>query len=276
MAAPERILIMNKGPFGHRVQPTKSADQRGGGASSQTAADLVIRFSEVVNSTLNNRTKAVQLAVTGVDGEHVDDAEPHQSLGMLGRPLPPRRSRAGEQHTDVVCIVTADGLVPIAFRDPRLKMGGDSPGVGVLAFVGYGGGFMSHTPVPEPNPIDPRNIDPAGGGTISVLYCPYDFDSSGVAQKAHAVILDPTPGNQSISLVHADGMAITMLSGDKNALVLKNKAGDATFRLDDDGITMTAPTVTINAGVIIGDAASAVPLLPGVASPGSTKLYVSP
>jgi hypothetical protein len=170
---------------------------------------------------------------------------------------------------DVLALVTSDGLVPFGFRDMRLKMGGEAPGEGVFAFVGYGGGFHSMTPVP-------LGSDPSGGGTIHVLYCPYDFDANGVPQKAHSIIMDPTSGNESMMFIHAEGMAITMLTGDKNALLLKNKAGDATLRLDDDGITMTATRIVLSGGVVVGDPASAVPLLPGVASPGSTKFFVSP
>jgi hypothetical protein len=156
--------------------------------------------------------------------------------------------------------------------------GGVAPGEGVLALVGYGGGFHSLTPVEG-------DSTPDGGGTIHVLYCPYDFDDDGVAQKAHSIILDPTPGNESIIIAHADGMAITMSSQDKKAILMKNASGDATFRLDDDGITMTAAniqisgTITMDPGlagnVVIGDPFTASPLLPGVASQGSSKLFVS-
>lgn len=278
---------MGHTPFGHRAAPPKPASHAGG-AGTQVPSDLVVRFSEVVNSTLNARTKAVQYSVLGIadaddpsndaKAESVDDAEPYTSPGIVGRPLPPRLARAGEQHMDVMCIITSDGLVPVGYRDNRLKMGGNGPAAGVLAFVGYGGGFHSMTPVvdPDPPPAEARNPDPAGGGTIHVLYCPYDFDDNGVARKAHSLILDPTQGNESVMLVHAEGMAMTMLAGDKNALVLKNKAGDATFRVDDDGITMTAKQIVLSGGVTMGEPATAVPLLPGIASPGSTKVYVSP
>jgi len=264
--------------FGNKAPGLKPAST-GGGASTATPSDSIIRFSEIVNSSLNTRTQAVQYSVVGLAdsntpdddtaAESVDDAEPYTSPGMVGRPLPPRSINGIEQHMDVLCVITSDGLVPVGYRDTRLKMGGNGPGEGVLAFVGYGGGFHSLTPVAQGD-------DPAGRGTIHVLYCPYDFDGNGVAQKAHSIILDPTDGNESIMVVHAEGMAMTMSGQDKKALLLKNAAGDATLRLDDDGITLTAKTIVLSGGVIVGEPALAVPLLPGIASPGSTKFFVSP
>ncbi len=258
--------------------------QTGGGAEATVPADFVVQFSEIVSSTVSPRTGAVQLGVTGIAGmdatldtaiielenpESVDDAEQYSAPGIIGRPLPPETSGGITEHMDVCCIRTADGgLTPISYRDNRLTMGADAPGEGVLAFVGYGGGFHSMTPVADGDDAD-------GGGTIHVLYCPYDFQD-GVAQKAHSIILDPTPGNESIIIAHAEGMAITMLNDSKKALMMKNAAGDATFRLDDDGITATAQTIVLSGGVIVGDPFTALPLLPGAASQGSTVFFLSP
>lgn len=277
----------NKFGYTGPVQP--SQEKVGGGASSSTEADSVLRFGTAVSSSLSDRNAAVQYSVTGIAGfdftigeeptipldddtaaEATEDAEPYTSPGIVGRPLPPRTVDGQDLHMDVVCVQTVDGLVPVGYRDLRLAMAGDSaPGEGVLAFVGYGGGFHSMTPVES-------GADPAGGGTIHVIYCPYDFDADGVAQKAHSMILDPTPGNESIMITHANGLAITMSDQDKKALLLKNAAGDATLRLDDDGVTITAQTIVLSGGVITGDPATAVPLLAGPASPPSTKFYVSP
>jgi len=268
--------------FGGTLGRTPGSDEIGGGAQTGVPSDLIVRFSTIINSSISNKTNSVQLSLAGIAGldydagtsdpsdtsnaETIDNAEQFTSPGMVGRPLPPRTVGGVSQHMDVIAISTADGLVPIAYRDLRLKMGPGAPAEGVLAFVGYGGGFLSMTPVAAGG-------DPSGGGTVQALYCPFDFDGNGVAQKAHTVLLDPTPGNESVMVVHADGMAITMF---QNALVMKNAAGDATFRLDDDGITMTAANIVLSGGVIVGDPATAVPLLAGAASPPSTKFYVSP
>lgn len=280
---------MKRGKFSNMVPSQPAAGSVGGGASSSTASDFVMRFATAQSSSIHRQTGSVQYSVTGIIGfngeagseadlayddgvaaEGTNDAEIYTAPGIVGRPLPPRVIDGEEMHMDVVCVQTVEGLVPVAYRDLRLAMAGDAaPGEGVLAFVGYGGGFHSMTPVES-------GADPAGGGTIHVIYCPYDFDSDGVAQKAHSIILDPTAGNESIMITHANGLAVTMSDEDKRALLLKNADGDATLRLDDDGITLTATTIVLSGGVIIGEPALAVPLLPGPASPGSTKLFVSP
>jgi len=258
-----------------------------GGASTSSPSDFVVEFARVMKSSLADGNNAVQWSIEGVqgfdltdptnpkakggdgDGSGIENAEQFSALGVIGRPLPPSDVQGINEHAEVCCIKTVDGLVPISTRDTRLRMQGNGPGEGTLAFVGYGGGFHSTTPVA-------KGSDPAGGGTIHVLYCPYDFDNNGIAQKAHTITMDPTPGNESIIIAHAEGMAITMGDDGKKELLLKNAAGDATFRLDDDGITMTATQIVMSGGVIIGDPLTAVPLLPGPASPGSTKLFVSP
>lgn len=277
---------MGKGPFGNMVPPQPTADQRGGGAQSATPADSVIQFTTAFDSSLSDRTGAVQFSVAGIAGfefeaggdpnvllddptqaETNDDAEQYSAPGIIGRPLPPRIIQGREEHMDVVCVLTADGLVPIAYRDLRLKMaGGAAPAAGVLAFVGYGGGFHSMTPVAQGD-------DPAGAGTIHVIYCPYDFDGDGVAQKAHSIILDPTGGNESITIAHADGQAIMMVNEE---LTLKSPDGTAFISIKNGTIDFIATTCTFNAGVVIGDSLTAVPLLAGPASPPSSKLFVSP
>lgn len=263
-----------------------------GGASTQAPIDAVLQFAKVVSSSIATETGAIQYNVSGIAGmeleldengqggttvimlgddagEAIEGADVYGALGLVARPLPPDTREGREEHLEVLCVREHDALVPIATRDLRLRMAGtDAPGEGVVAVVGYGGGFHSLTPVEA-------DSGPDGGGTIHVLYCPYDFDSNGVATKAHSVILDPTPGNESITIAHAEGMAITMLNDDKKALVLKNASGNATLRLDDDGITMTAAQIVLSGGVIVGEPAAATALLPGASSQGSSKFFVS-
>lgn len=272
-----------KSKFGHSIPRQPTSAHVGGGASSQTAADFVLRFTTAESSSLNEQTGTVQYDVTGIIGfdddtgelafnngaaaEGTNDAETYTSPGIIGRPLPPRTIDGEEQHMDVICVQTVEGFVPIAYRDRRLQMAGDAaPGEGVLAFVGYGGGFHSMTPVEGGD-------DPAGGGTIHVIYCPYDFDGDGVAQKAHSIILDPTAGNESILIAHADAAAI-MLTTDE--LTLKSPDGTSFISLKNGNIDIITGTLTLNAGVVIGDSLTAVPLLPGVASPPCSNLFLSP
>ena len=59
---------MGKGPFGNMVPPQPTADQRGGGAQSATPADSVIQFTTAFDSSLSDRTGAVQFSVAGIAG----------------------------------------------------------------------------------------------------------------------------------------------------------------------------------------------------------------
>jgi len=245
------------------------------GSGSQVPADFVVQFGTVQSSSIREEPDTgekvgVCFAVEGAGevggrGEVEQEADVFGALGIIGRPLPPSTVRGRKLHAEVLCLRTADGLVPISARDLRLRMQGNGPAEGTLAFLGYGGGFHSLSPVDG----DPTK------GTIHVVYCPYDFDSDGVAQKAHVITLDPTSGNESVTIVHADGMAITMSAADKKALVMKNAAGDATLRLDDDGITLTAKTIVLSGGVILGEPALAVPFAGGPAMPPCSKFFYS-
>jgi len=254
--------------------------------SSQVGADWILQFAKVVSSSLfeppgGGNTKPVQFSIEGVgdpseldgfEGEipteestgEQDDADIFGVLGVTARPLPPSTAATVSEHAEVVCIRTADGLVPIASRDVRLKMFGAAPNEGTVALVGYGGGYHSIAPVDN---------DDLTKGAIQTIYCPYDFNSSGVAQKAHVITLDPTAGNESIAIVHAEGTAITM-SANKEIL-LKNSTGTSYLMIDDNGITMTGQ-INLAGSVVIGNSATAIPLLAGVASGPCTTLFLSP
>jgi len=254
--------------------------------SSQVGADWILQFAKVVSSSLfeppgGGNTKPVQFAIEGVgdpsdldgfEGEiptdtntgEQDDADIFGVLGVTARPLPPSTAATVSEHAEVVCIRTADGLVPIAARDVRLKMFGAAPNEGTVALVGYGGGYHSIAPVDN---------DDLTKGAIQTIYCPYDFNSSGVAQKAHVITLDSTAGNESIAIVHAEGTAITM-SANKEIL-LKNSNGTAYIMIDDGGITMSGQ-INLAGSVVIGNPLAGVPLLAGVASPPCSTLFLSP
>ena len=177
-------------------------------SGSQVPSGTIIQFAKVVGSSLATAaaggvSKAVQYAIAGIadaenlgdvegnlltgddEGERTEDGDVFGQVGIVCRPLPPTTSGTLSEHAEVICVRTADGLVPVATRDVRLRMFGNAPNEGAVALVGYGGGYHS---------ISPVDNDDLTKGAIQTIYCPYDFDSDGVAQKAHAITIDPTSG----------------------------------------------------------------------------------
>ncbi|MCP4674340.1 MAG: hypothetical protein GY854_02245 [Deltaproteobacteria bacterium] len=236
----------------------------------QTPIDYVLRFATVEGSSMQQAPDtgdnvAVLFNVAGVDGLEDDgigeanDAEVYGALGVVARPLPP----VDGKNAEVVCMCTADGLVPIAAKDMRLKMPGAAPHAGTVALVGYGGGFHSMDPV-----------EGGEGGTIHVIYCPYDFDSDGNAQKAHSVVLDPTSGNENISLIHADGHAVFIQND--GSIQMQSPDGSSSVKIEDGKITLQSDQVVLNGTVFVGSPLTGVPLMPGPASPPCPRLFVSP
>lgn len=247
----------------------------------QAPADYIIQFSHVVTSSVDPTTNALQYSVPGIGeidvanggtinndpdiGEGTNDAEVFGSAPVLCRPLPPEKIQGQVFHLEVACVRQTDGLIPIATRDLRLKMPGAAPNEGTVALVGYGGGFLSHSAV-----------DGGSSGTITVMYCPYDFDSDGNAQKAHSITLDPTNGNENISVVHAQGQAF--LLQDDGSLTMQSVDGQSYIKVENGQITLQATQVVFNGSVFIGDPTLALPfpLLPGAASPPCPRLFLSP
>lgn len=242
---------------------------------SQVPADFVAQFGRVVSSSLASEpdtgaNTAVLFSVEGAGvvgavGETDQEAEVFGALGVVGRPLEPETVAGRSAHAEVLCLRTADGLVPISARDLRLRMQGDGPAAGTLAFVGYGGGFHSLSPV---------GGDPTLG-TIHVIYCPYNFDSAGVAQKAHTIVLDPTSGNESVSIVHARGQSI--LLQDDGTARMQSVDGQSYVQVKDKEVAISADQLVLNGTVVVGNPVTPVPLplLAGPASPPCPRLFLS-
>ena len=279
----------------------------GGSYGSQVPADFTFAFGRVISSDVPTDSETgeklgVIFHVEGPGGvdpttgalsseeefsERDEQAEVYGALGIVSRPLPPVSldpfSKAARSlHAEVVCVRSADGFVPIAVRDTRLRMGGNAPKQGTTALVGYGGAFVSFDLVDDTDPTK---------GNLLTAYVPYDFDANGVAQKAHAIIVDPTDdatNKPSISLVHANGQAIIMGTDEMipgvqtDYILLKNASGTASLRLEEDPLTglgkvvIAASSIICSGGVIVGDPVTATPLLPGVASQGSARFSLSP
>ncbi len=258
--------------------------------------DNVIAFTKVIATSITTPNSEVVYNVSGISGFRTDasgavlplagdDADEsgevadgqvaYQSLGILARPVPPDADDP-DLFAEALTLRTADGLLPFAYRDLRFAKQvnpggtGTTPAEGQIMFAGYGGAFLSHA----------LTADPVGSqkANITTWYCPYDF-VDGVPQKAHTISIDPTPGNSSISLVHADGVFFTLTEdadGSGNPGI--------TWAVDDDTFGSMIPgEVTINAAKIMmkgnvylgAQAETGLPLLAGPASPPCPSLFVS-
>ena len=252
----------------------------------------VVDFCKVLSSGLSGPSSAVHLSVSGVAGFRLgDDGQPvaedesdaageqaheqelFQSLGVIGRPLAPDSSG----YAEAVALRTQDGLLPFAFRDLRLHQAlnpggsGVTPREGQLLFAGYGGAFLSHA-------MTAGNVG-SKRGNISTWYVPGDFNGSGVAQKAHAISIDPTPGNSSISLAHASGLflVLTENAGGGAPGILASVDGETFMRMSPGELTLQATKILLKGNVYVGRQAEAgAPLLAGPTSPPCPSLYVSP
>lgn len=223
------------------------------------AVDYVLQFAKIVASSIVDETKATLVQVSGLadpfgdggDDELADDQPVFSGVGPSWRPLPPSRISGRDYHAEVVCVKTGDGLVPIAWRDLRIARAFPSGlAEGQTAFAGYGKGFYSLSLTSADSGSEKANIH--------VIYCPYQFDASGVPAKAHSIVLDPSNGNESISLTHADGGQLVLLKNKEAMLVadastwLQMKPGTVNIQADQIGLVGT---------VFVGDPTLAMPLV---------------
>lgn len=241
--------------------------------------DFVIGFGKIVATSIEAETGGILGQVLGIvgslDAEDDDDLAGETSEredlygggGVLFNPLPPETIANKKYACDVVYAKRGDNLVPIAYRDLRLSRAFPS-GLkkGSTAVVGYGGGFYS------------LDLTSANSGTkkanIHVVYCPYDFDGSGAAQKAHSVILDPTTGNESVSITHGSGIQISMTEAQG---ILFNIAADSWAQFKSGLAVIQFPKIMVKGVVYLGASAeTGVPLLPGAGSPPGPSIYISP
>lgn len=228
--------------------------------------DSVLAFVRVIASSVEGEDSFTLYNVTGtagLDGDDSDESgenalqqEAYQTLGRIARPMP----KDDDGLAEAVATRTADGLIPLAYRDARLHRNYPNPAPGSIADVHYGGGFQS--------------MDYNGdGNTVHTIYGPKKDLSS-----AHAFIMNPDDG---ISIVEQSGYLIYM---NEDGILLQAAAGgaggagstDTALVIKQGEITITAPNIVMQGTVAIGNPALGVPLLPGLASPPCSTLYVSP
>lgn len=251
----------------------------------------VVEFVKVVSSGLSGPSSAVHMNVTGSGGFALDESgkvigvddsddggdgaheqEAYSALGIIGRPLPAE----GDAFLEALALRTGDGRLPFAFRDLRINRainpggaGSSTPKPGQLLFAGYGGAFLSHA-------MTAGNVG-SKPGNISTLYCPFNFDSNGVPQSAHAVTLDPRDPS-SISIAHASGIffALTADTGSGPGIVA-SVDGSTFFRMSAGEFVVSAAKIMLKGNCYLGAQAEAgVPLFGGPISPPSPSIFVSP
>lgn len=241
----------------------------------------IATFARVLGTTISSRTRSVLLDIGGIGGMGEDDtdddngevAPQNDSYGMLGilaRPLPPEVIKGKNFACEVVCLRTADGLVPVGWRDLRLDdLFPNGIPEGRFALAHYGGGFHSLDLTAT------KNGDQKS--TIQTIYCPFDF-ANGVARKAATVVVDTTPGAEHITLSIGGGTSGFQLSmTEADGLQVRTPDASTLFNIREDEITLAAKKVTIKGNVYLGSQAEAgVPLLAGPASPPSPSVFVSP
>lgn len=257
-----------------------------------SALNQFVEFCKVVSSAVIGSNAAVVQNVTGAGGFAMDEdgnvtgedesddggeqgheQETFGALGIVARPLPPE----GDLFAEALALRTDDGLIPYAYRDLRLHRalnpGGDpvTPAEGQIMLVGYGGAFLSHA-------MTAGNVG-SRRGNVTTLYVPYDFDGSGVPQKAHAISIDPTTGNSSITFVHGDGVFLSLTddAGAGGPGIVWAIDGSTFGRISAGEFVVNAAKIALKGNVYLGAQAEAgVPLLPGVASPPGPSVFISP
>lgn len=224
--------------------------------------DMVAGFFRVVGSAVGAKAKATLVTLAGIQGndpndqtdqggEVAEDRLMFHALGLLARPMSPKVINGKELHADVVALRTADGAIPIAWHDPRIDAAfPNGLAEGQIALAGYKGGFHSIALTPDQS------------SNIHVIYAPYNFDGNDVAQKAHAIVLDTTAGNESVQLVHGDGYFLTASAGKGWTMAVDGATALALTPGSGPGVSgklTVAANLAVGGGATFGDPMAALP-----------------
>ena len=244
--------------------------------------DDVLAFFTVIGSSIAEETGVTLYNLTGIsgqlgedgddDGEQAFAQENYQSIGIVGRPLPPD----DDGRLETIGARTGDGIVSWGYRDLRLHKslnpggGATTPSEGQLMFVHYFGGFLSGTPTAE-NSGDQK-------ASLETWYCPYDF-TDGVPDKAHVMVMDPSGPNPNIQIVHGEGMFISMVKdeGSGKKAVLITIDSDTFLRMSPGESLFQCAKIILKGNVVLGvDPANAIPLIPLELTQATPSVFFSP
>lgn len=195
--------------------------------------NLTLSTVAITGSSVSGPLNAVVMGGDGTADDTAQDEDAFGAPGIVFRPRPPGKTAGndGQQYevgAEAIAARMGDRMTPFTWRDLRFNKVFPAPKPGTVALVGYGGGFLSFD-------------DTGAQETLATLYVPY---SNGT--KAHAIIVDPE--NESVKVVHADGMAL-LLENDR--AILKNKPGNAYVEVGADGIILNGNTKLVG-GLDVG------------------------
>lgn len=188
----------------------------------------------------------VQIDAYGEQDSGVTDYEMHHSYGFIARPLDPAKDNNGNPNYAQACRVlyAFEGSVGHAWLSYDSRVIPKIPLVdkGGSAQYGATGSFHLIT----------------GTDGSQTIYVPYSFDSNGVAAKSMSIVVDVSQsGEEAISIIHGDGMAIFLHDG---KVVLKGKSGATYIQIDDTGVIVNG-NLKVVGGFQFGGAAGVTPLL---------------
>ncbi len=194
-----------------------------------------------VNSVYDDaKFPTIQIDAYGGKQSGVPPYEQHSPCGFIGRPHDPDTDADGNPTKGCTVLYALEGekghvwpshdprIVPLL---PPLTKGGSAQ---------YGGKLK--------NPSFHYISGDTGSQTI---YVPYEIVND-VATKAMSIFVNvDEKGDEHISIIHGEGMSITMIAGGKNSIVLKNKAGDGYLEVNDEG-TVVNGQLTLHGGLVAG------------------------
>lgn len=238
------------------------------------AFDYVATLGNILASAFDPDTKTLDLTLSGVPslslsdepddeaaGEVASDVAAFGALGILCRPAPPEDRGGRKYAAQHISFRTEDGMIPLGFRDARLWEAFPA-GIpeGSTRIPGYGGGFIA---------LD-RNT---AGETIISIFVPY---ANGT--KAHQIVIDPTSGNENITLTNGQGYQLSLTgSGLQCRTPITPTAPGSYLSFSSEQFVVRAPKIVLEGIVALGAVPSAaLPLLPGPISQPTPSVFFSP
>lgn len=215
--------------------------------------DKALAWVNAVTSTLGSTNGSVLYNLQGLAaGDDDPDAETSNGEEFFDSPGVIFRARDQDASGGVEGIAArlTDGLTMFAARDLRINAARGNVNKGHVGIAAYGKAFLGFDDAPS------------GGGNVFLLYVPYDFNSQGGAQKAHAITVDSTTGSESISMLHGKGQYIALHPDGSMSMVSPN--GQNFVTVSDDGVAFSGG-VKAATGLVAGDVPHAQPVLVGTA-----------